>query len=133
MDVVNKWMRAFSEHKKSCLCQVPKSDRRSQLPSFGCKFWGWQGWNPVDIRGGKFKNKRNPYKTSQNFRVPDDFNQFNDYDRWYQAKAELETQMMRISNLNEISVIGLGIPKRSSSYILGIHYAKEDNYKRSHN
>lgn len=33
-----KCMKAFSENRKSCLCQVPKHHRRSQLPATGCKF-----------------------------------------------------------------------------------------------
>jgi len=56
-------MKAFSESRRSWLCQVPKFDRRSQLPSSGCKFCAWQGWNPVDIRGEKrIKPDRIDYK-----------------------------------------------------------------------
>lgn len=36
-------MKAFSRNKKSCLCQVPKHHRRSQLPPSGCKFCNCHG------------------------------------------------------------------------------------------
>eukprot|EP00826_Nyctotherus_ovalis_P048078 TRINITY_DN5627_c0_g1_i8.p3 TRINITY_DN5627_c0_g1~~TRINITY_DN5627_c0_g1_i8.p3 ORF type:complete len:128 (-),score=58.63 TRINITY_DN5627_c0_g1_i8:55-438(-) len=51
-------MKAFSKSGKSCLCQVPRLQRRSTLPSKGCKFCGCSGCNPIDMR----KDKRQEIK-----------------------------------------------------------------------
>ncbi len=36
-------MRAFSKTGKSCLCQVPKHERKYTLPDKGCNFCGCHG------------------------------------------------------------------------------------------
>ena len=36
-------MRAFSKSGKSCLCQVPKFERKYTLPDKGCNFCGCHG------------------------------------------------------------------------------------------
>jgi len=46
-------MKAFSKSGKSCLCQVPRLQRRATLPINGCKFCGCKGCNPIDIRRDK--------------------------------------------------------------------------------
>jgi len=51
-------MKAFSKLGKACLCQVPKAQRRTQLPIHGCKYCGCGGCNPIDMR----KNKREELK-----------------------------------------------------------------------
>jgi hypothetical protein len=38
-------MRAFSKSGKSCLCQVPKYERKFTLPDKGCNFCGCHGIN----------------------------------------------------------------------------------------
>jgi hypothetical protein len=38
-------MRAFSKSGKSCLCQVPKYERKFTLPEKGCNFCGCHGNN----------------------------------------------------------------------------------------
>jgi hypothetical protein len=38
-------MRAFSKTGKSCLCQVPKFERKYTLPDKGCNFCGCKGIN----------------------------------------------------------------------------------------
>lgn len=43
-------MRAFSKTGKSCLCQVPKMERKYTLPDKGCHFCKCHGCNPVDVR-----------------------------------------------------------------------------------
>ena len=43
-------MRAFSKTGKSCLCQVPKLERKYTLPDKGCHFCKCHGCNPVDVR-----------------------------------------------------------------------------------
>ena len=52
-------MKAFSKTGKSCLCQVPKAQRRTQLPPNGCKFCNCKGCNPIDV----LKQKRQEMKT----------------------------------------------------------------------
>jgi hypothetical protein len=37
-------MRAFSKSGKSCLCQVPKYERKFTLPDKGCNFCGCHGY-----------------------------------------------------------------------------------------
>ncbi len=46
-------MKAFSKTGKSCLCQVPRLQRRATLPTQGCKYCGCKGCNPIDIRRDK--------------------------------------------------------------------------------
>lgn len=46
-------MRAFSKSGKSCLCQVPRIERKYQLPEKGCHFCKCRGCNPVDVRKEK--------------------------------------------------------------------------------
>jgi hypothetical protein len=46
-------MKAFSKTGKSCLCQVPRLQRRATLPSNGCKYCECKGCNPIDIRRDK--------------------------------------------------------------------------------
>jgi hypothetical protein len=46
-------MKAFSKTGKSCLCQVPRLQRRATLPVNGCKYCGCKGCNPIDIRRDK--------------------------------------------------------------------------------
>ena len=43
-------MRAFSKTGKSCLCQVPKLERKYTLPDKGCHYCKCHGCNPVDVR-----------------------------------------------------------------------------------
>lgn len=43
-------MRAFSKTGKSCLCQVPRMERKYTLPEKGCHFCKCRGCNPVDVR-----------------------------------------------------------------------------------
>jgi hypothetical protein len=43
-------MRAFSKTGKSCLCQVPRMERKYTLPDKGCHFCKCRGCNPVDVR-----------------------------------------------------------------------------------
>jgi len=38
-------MRAFSKSGKSCLCQVPRSERKYTLPEIGCNICGCHGKN----------------------------------------------------------------------------------------
>ena len=42
-------MRAFSKSGKSCLCQVPKYERKYILPDKGCNFCGCHGKYLIEI------------------------------------------------------------------------------------
>ena len=68
-------MRAFSKSGKvssssnrdvtflqSCLCQVPRMQRRTPLPENGCKFCQCKGCNPIDIRRDKRQEIKNSLK-----------------------------------------------------------------------
>eukprot|EP00347_Sterkiella_histriomuscorum_P019571 403341127 len=129
-------MKAFSKLGKSCLCQVPKCERRSQLPSNGCKYCGCQGCNPIDIRknkrqqlkeklrrDGKYQNKRQRILDSDE----EDLELKNQYDGWLKNKNELAQTVSQIlsqfaqksSEYFEPLQLGFGFPMRHSSYILG--------------
>lgn len=43
-------MKAFSKNGKSCLCQVPRKERKFHLPENGCNYCGCKGCNPLDMR-----------------------------------------------------------------------------------
>ncbi|CAI2378520.1 unnamed protein product [Moneuplotes crassus] len=103
-----KCMKAFSRSRRSCLCQVPKDDRRSHLPSSGCKFCGCNGCNPLD------KNiqlidiiQMNNFDTRQNIQ------------QVYSPMEEFAMYLLRNTNNRDIGQIGLGGPRRISSYISG--------------
>lgn len=61
----------------------------------------------------------------------EDVNLNNEYDKWHQAKKEFALQMLRMTNLPEIMLLGIGIPQRTPSY-LGVHkkWLDEDEYNR---
>lgn len=52
-------MKAFSKTGKSCLCQVPRMQRRATLPINGCKICTCKGCNPIDIRRDKRQELKN--------------------------------------------------------------------------
>ena len=113
------WMKAFSKNNKSCLWQVPKDLRRTQLPSTGCKFWNWHGCNPAD-----FKKKNNYWKdkfVSNRRLYSDNENDFidlqNEYDRWHMNKQQFAAYLSALLNLPDLNVIGFGFPRRSPSYL----------------
>ena len=49
-----------SDILQSCLCQVPRLQRRATLPAGGCKICGCKGCNPIDVR----RDKRNEIKNN---------------------------------------------------------------------
>jgi len=55
-------MKAFNVSGRSCLCQVPKMQRRLIMPGAGCKLCSCHGCNPIDLR----RDQRHQYK--ENFR-----------------------------------------------------------------
>ena len=60
-------MRAFSKNGKSCLCQVPKSERKNTLPEKGCNFCGCHGCNPIDVRKDKRLELKKKLKENKHF------------------------------------------------------------------
>lgn len=59
-------MRAFSKTGKSCLCQVPKNERKYILPEKGCNYCGCHGCNPVDVRRDKRSDLKKQLKNDKN-------------------------------------------------------------------
>jgi hypothetical protein len=60
-----------------------------------------------------------------------DINLNNEFDKWHQAKREFALQMLRMTNLPEVMLLGLGIPQRTPSY-LGVNKKcfNEEEYNR---
>lgn len=59
-------MRAFSKSGKSCLCQVPKLERKFTLAEKGCNFCGCKGCNPVDVKREKRAELKKILKDDKN-------------------------------------------------------------------
>jgi len=132
-------MKAFSKSGKSCLCQVPRLQRRATLPSNGCKFCGCKGCNPIDIRRdkrqelkkklkkeGKYNNKRQRLIDSDD----EELALFTEADRWIKTKKDFMTYLGSLLSVDP-SLLGFGFPLRSPSYILGSHHkwVTENEYK----
>ena len=128
-------MKAFNKNGKSCLCQVPKNQRRTTLPSEGCKYCGCSGCNPIDIRkdkrndlkkqfkDGKYKKKRFLDSDDEELRMD------TEYDTWHKKRAQLFKLLEKNFKPFEL---GLGLPIRTPAYILGIHkkWIEEEEYRR---
>ena len=52
-------MKAFSKNGKSCLCQVPRRERKFILPETGCNYCGCHGCNPIDMKYNKRLQQKN--------------------------------------------------------------------------
>ena len=131
-------MKAFSMNKKvsnqykrtifqSCLCQVPRLQRRATLPVNGCKICNCKGCNPIDVR----RDKRNEIKSNlqkegklvqKRQRLLDsddeDLPMRNKFDEWNKAKKDFGVMIQNLSQL-DMFVLGIGMPSRHPSYILG--------------
>ncbi|TNV76314.1 hypothetical protein FGO68_gene16124 [Halteria grandinella] len=141
-------MKAFSRNGKSCLCQVPRLQRRSSLPPHGCKYCSCHGCNPIDIRKDKrrelkekLKNEGRLSKKQQRILDSDDEDMKLDtkFDEWHKNKqdlgrtiAELLAQIAQSQQILDPSMIGFGFPQRHASYILGCSrkWISEDEYNR---
>lgn len=140
-------MKAFSKTGKSCLCQVPKKERRYTLPDKGCPHCGCKGCNPLDVqrdkrRATKEKYIKDNYDNIKKQRIiesddEDLITHQRDIDDYNKLRNEFNDFIYSIVK-NSYS-IGFGIPKRSSSYILGYNPnigLKKDNknkYNRNNN
>jgi hypothetical protein len=141
-------MRAFSKTGKSCLCQVPKSERKYTLSEKGCNFCGCHGCNPIDVRKDKRsemkrllrEDKNLQYKNQRLLDSDDDELKINikDVDSWNFKKKEFLEEMQKILKCNPY-LMGFGAPMRTPGYILGYIPNKNvpkrrrnerDNYRR---
>ncbi len=112
------------------MCQVPRLQRRSTLPTKGCKFCGCKGCNPIDIRRDKRQEIKKKLKDEGKYyakrqRVLDSDDEelllYNEMDNWVKTKKELTDFMAQILN-TETGILGYGIPIRTPSYIFGAQH-----------
>ena len=128
-------MKAFSKNGKSCLCQVPRKERKYHLPENGCNYCGCKGCNPIDVRyiermaqknilfkdkGINHKNQRILDSDDENLKIKED-----DVDYYNMEKKEIQEDLNDVLKINSI-FYGFGVPLRSPSYILG--YNPNINY-----
>ena len=128
-------MKAFSKNGKSCLCQVPRKERKFHLPDNGCNYCGCKGCNPVDVKynermaqkiilfkdkGINHKNQRILDSDDENLKIKDD-----DVDYYNMEKKEIQEDLNDVLKINSI-FYGFGVPLRTPSYILG--YNPNINY-----
>ena len=128
-------MKAFSKNGKSCLCQVPRKERKFHLPENGCNYCGCKGCNPIDVKyfermaqknllfkdkGINHKNQRILDSDDENLKIKED-----DVDFYNMEKKEIQEDLNDVLKINSI-FYGFGVPLRSPSYILG--YNPNINY-----
>ena len=121
-------MRAFSKSGKSCLCQVPKSERKYILSEKGCNFCGCHGCNPIDVRKNKRCEKKKLLREDKNLqyknqRLLDSDDEelktnIKDVDSWNLKKKEFLNEMRKNLKCNPY-LMGFGAPLRTPGYILG--------------
>lgn len=122
-------MRAFSKSGKSCLCQVPKHERKYLLSEKGCNYCGCQGCNPLDIKRQERKERKKRlledshilYKKqrildSDDDEIPINLKQADDFNRY---RRDLEKVLKSILDSRDIDIYGFGAPMRKTAYILG--------------
>ena len=93
----------------------------------GCKICGCKGCNPIDVRRdkrneiksnlqkeGKLINKRTRLLDSDDEDLP----MRNKFDEWNKAKKDFGVMIQNLSQLDML-VLGIGMPSRHPSYILG--------------
>ena len=138
-------MKAFSKNGKSCLCQVPRKERKFHLPENGCNYCGCKGCNPIDVKynermaqksilfkdkGINHKNQRILDSDDENLKIKED-----DVDYYNMEKKEIQEDLNDVLKINSI-FYGFGVPLRTPSYILGYNpninyfYEKRNNIKK---
>lgn len=120
-------MKAFSKSGKSCLCQVPKHERKYTLADKGCNFCGCKGCNPLDIRKDKRKELKRALQNDKDIlfkrqRILDSDDEeiltnLKDSDDYNKYRNDLE-KLIGVYFKN-FGYVGYGAPTRSSTYILG--------------
>ena len=128
-------MKAFSKNGKSCLCQVPRRERKFILPENGCNYCGCHGCNPIDMKYNKrlqqkdllfqdssinHKNQRILDSEDEDLKVKDNLVDY--YNRDKKDIHENLSDMLKIDSI----FYGFGVPLRIPSYILG--YNPNVNY-----
>lgn len=127
-------MRAFSSTGKSCLCQVPKYERKYTLSEKGCNFCGCHGCNPIDVRREKRRDLKRQLKDDKNLlykneRLLDSDDEelkinIKEVDGWNIKKKDLLIHLMNTYKSHPY-FMGFGTPIRSPGYILGYPPSKE--------
>jgi hypothetical protein len=128
-------MKAFSKNGKSCLCQVPKKERKFHLPEKGCNYCGCKGCNPSDVKFNErceqktllYQDKSINHK-NQRILDSDDENlkiNVNDVDHYNLEKKEIQDDLDKVLKINS-NIFGFGVPLRTQTYILG--YNPNFNY-----
>ena len=101
-------MKAFSISGKSCLCQVPTRDRTAELNPNGCKICGCHGCSPQDR---PLRERERSESSSPGEHV--DMSTFDNVNQSLLGKVVIVEYNM------EPAMLGLGVPQRTPSYILG--------------
>jgi hypothetical protein len=137
-------MKAFSKNGKSCLCQVPKRERKFHLSENGCSYCGCKGCNPIDVKYNERKAQKNIlfqdknifYKNQRILDSEDEDLKIKDeaVDLYNIEKREIKEDLNDNLKINSI-FFGYGVPLRTPSYILGYNpnynYIKKNENKNS--
>jgi len=120
-------MRAFSKNGKSCLCQVPKRERKYTLADKGCNYCGCKGCNPIDVKKEKRRELKNQLLNDKNImykkqRIVDSDDEdmlihLKEPDEYNKLRRDLEYYLETFFKYP--TFCGMGLPKRHMSYILG--------------
>ena len=93
----------------------------------GCKICGCKGCNPIDIRRDKRQEIKNNLQKDGKFGIKrqrlldsddEELEMNNRYDEWNKARKEFGQMIQNYSQLDML-IMGIGIPIRHPSYILG--------------
>ena len=140
-------MKAFSKNGKSCLCQVPRRERKFILPETGCNYCGCHGCNPIDMKYNKrlqqknllfqdntlsHKNQRILDSEDEDLKINDDL-----VDYYNRDKRDIQDNLSDMLKINSI-FYGFGVPLRIPSYILGYnpnvnYYYEKKNLNNNNN
>lgn len=128
-------MKAFSKSGKSCLCQVPKNERKFTLSEKGCTYCGCKGCNPLDMRIEKRKEMKRKLQNDTDIlyrrqRIIDSDDELvltnqKDSDDYNRYRSELEKTVEGYFKTS-FPYVGYGAPLRTSTYIFGYN-PKENN------
>ena len=134
-------MRAFSKTGKSCLCQVPKKERKYALQDKGCNFCGCNGCNPIDVKKEKRKEIKYQLQNDKNImykkqRIIDSDDEelqihLREPDEYNKLKKNFEVFLENYLKYPNFS--GYGMPKRTSSYLLGYNPSQNNDKKKKNN
>ena len=123
-----KCMKAFSSNGRSCLCQVPRRERRLKLQEEGCNFCGCHGCSPIDAKYNErikeknilLKDKTITHKKERILDSDDENLKIHDInsDKYNKDKKEIKQDLDKILQFNS-NFFGFGVPMRTPNYILG--------------